>query len=266
MPAAIAIAAHPDDIEFLMAGTLLLMKQAGWDVHYFNLSTGNCGSSTVPAAQLRILRRREAKRAALRLGATWHAPIADDLEILYETPLLRKVAAVVRRVQPTVVLTHAPVDYMEDHVNTCRLAVTAAFARGMPNYRTTPSVKPWAGDVTVYHSMPHGLCDPLGQPVTASMWVNTSSVQDVKREALAEHHSQRAWLDESQGMDSYLQAMDDFGREVGRQSGRFSFAEGWRRHTHLGFCAANADPLQEVLGPNVYSGAKPASKRPGNGR
>jgi len=266
MPAAIAIAAHPDDIEFLMSGTLLLLGQAGWDVHYFNLSSGNCGSSTVSATRLRVLRRQEARRAARRLEATWHAPIADDLEIFYEGPLLRKVAAIVRRVQPTVVLTHAPVDYMEDHVNTCRLAVTGAFARGMPNYRTTPPMKPYAGDVTVYHSMPHGLCDPLGQPVTASMWVNTSAVQTAKREALAEHHSQRAWLDESQGMDSYLQAMDDFGRDVGRQSGRFTFAEGWRRHTHLGFCPADADPLRDVLGSNVYTGRSPGLKRPGNGR
>ncbi|MBL9128817.1 MAG: PIG-L family deacetylase, partial [Verrucomicrobiales bacterium] len=213
MPSAIAIAAHPDDIEFLMAGTLLLLGRAGWDVHYFNLSTGNCGSATIPGPRLKTMRRREARRAAARLGATWHPPIADDLEIFYEDRLLRRVAAVVRRVRPSVVLTHAPVDYMEDHANACRLAVTAAFARGMPNYRTTPAAKPYDGDVTVYHAMPHGLCDPLGQPVHASMYVDTTSVRETKRDALAEHRSQRAWLDESQGMDSYLVAMEDFSRE-----------------------------------------------------
>ena len=31
-PRALAIAAHPDDIEFLMAGTLLRLKEAGWVV------------------------------------------------------------------------------------------------------------------------------------------------------------------------------------------------------------------------------------------
>ena len=41
---ALAMAAHPDDIEFMMAGTLLLLKQAGWETHYLNLSAGNCGS------------------------------------------------------------------------------------------------------------------------------------------------------------------------------------------------------------------------------
>src|SRR4030095_17221643 len=81
---AIAIAAHPDDIEFYMAGTLLLLKAAGWEIHYFNLSTGNCGSVQHDAAATRRIRRREAQRAAKLLGAKWHPPIADDLEIFYD--------------------------------------------------------------------------------------------------------------------------------------------------------------------------------------
>jgi LmbE family N-acetylglucosaminyl deacetylase len=251
MPVALAIAAHPDDIEFLMAGTLVLLREQGWDLHYFNLSTGNCGSSTIPAARLRTMRRREARAAASLIGAHWHAPIAEDLEIFYEESLLRKVAAVVRKARPSILLTHPPVDYMEDHTNTCRLAVTAAFARGMPNYRTNPRVSPWPGEVTVYHAMPHGLSGPLGGAVTASHWVNTTPVQEIKRETLARHRSQRAWLDDSQGMDSYLQTMHDFAAELGRRSGTFAFAEGWQRHSHLGFCARDADPLREALGPNV---------------
>lgn len=248
MPAALAIAAHPDDIEFLMAGTLIRLREAGWETHYFNLSTGNCGSAVHPAGTLRRLRRGEARSAAAALGARWHPPIADDLEIFYEDRLLRRVAAVVRAVAPTILLTHAPVDYMEDHVNTSRLAVTAAFARGMPNYRTRPRRRPVATDVTVYHAMPHGLCGPLGEPVRAGIYIDTTAVQDRKRAALALHVSQRSWLDASQGMDSYLQTMEDFARAVGRQSRRYRYAEGWRRHTHLGFCGVDADPLGEALG------------------
>ncbi len=263
MSSAIAIAAHPDDIEFLMAGTLLLLREAGWDIHYFNLSTGNCGSATIPGARLRTMRRREAQAAAAVLGATWHPPITDDLEIFYEDRLLRRVAAVVRKVRPAIVLTHAPVDYMEDHVNTSRLAVTAAFARGMPNYRTSPRVAPWPGDVTVYHAMPHGLCDPLGNPVRAALYADTSAVHAVKMEALGKHESQRAWLDTSQGMDSYLATMDAFSREVGRQSGAFTHAEGWRRHSTLGFCRPDADPLRQVLGDRVRPAAPAGGTEPG---
>jgi hypothetical protein len=69
-----------------------------------------------------------------------------------------------------------------------------------------------------------------------------------KREALAAHESQKHWLDVSQGMDSYLVSMDEASRAVGRLSGRFEFAEGWRRHLHLGFSASEVDPLQTALG------------------
>jgi len=59
---AIAIAAHPDDIESMMAGTLLLLKRAGYKIHYFNLSTGNCGSVRDSAARTARVRRAESQR------------------------------------------------------------------------------------------------------------------------------------------------------------------------------------------------------------
>ena len=247
MLSAIAIAAHPDDIEFCMAGTLLWLKRAGWEIHYLNLSSGNLGSVDFSAAKTRLVRRVEAKRAAKILGAHYHASLTDDLEILYELKTLRRLATVIRDVKPAVVLTHSPQDYMEDHTNTSRLAVTAAFARGMPNFKTTPQRASISGDVTVYHAMPHGLRDGLRRQIVPGAFVNTTGVHAIKREALAAHVSQKAWLDESQGMDSYLIAMDEMSKAVGKMSRRFKHAEGWRRHLHLGLSATDRDPLAEVL-------------------
>lgn len=247
---AIAIAAHPDDIEFYMAGTLLLLRQAGWETHYLNLSSGNCGSARLNAAATRRLRRAEARRAAGILEARWHASFCHDLEIFYDLRTLRRLAAIVREVKPGVVLTHSPQDYMEDHTNTCRLAVTATFSRGMPNFRTSPARCPAESDVTIYHAMPHGLRDSLRQRVIPGAFVDTTAVQATKRAALAAHASQKGWLDASQGMDSYLRAMDDMSLAVGTMSGRFRHAEGWRRHLHLGFSAGDADPLAAALGRN----------------
>ena len=244
---AFAIAAHPDDIEFYMAGTLLLLKERGWAIHYMTLSSGSCGSTRFSAATVRKIRRSESKAAAKLLDAQYHDSIADDLEILYALPLLRKLAATVRKVQPRIVLTHAPQDYMEDHTNTCRLAVTAAFARGMPNFKTTPKQRTTDGEITIYHAMPHGLRDPLRQPVLPDCFIDTTRVHATKREALAAHRSQKEWLDASQGMDSYLQTMDTLSLELGRMSGRFQHAEGWRRHLHLGFSASDDDPLHDAL-------------------
>src|SRR4029078_1246396 len=133
MKTAIAIAAHPDDIELMMAGTLLLLKKAGYEIHYMNLSSGNVGSIHHNSQTIVKIRLEEAKKAAEILGAHFHPPFCNDLEIFYDITTLRRLAAVVREVKPTIVLTHSPADYMEDHTNTCRLAVTAAFARSMPN-------------------------------------------------------------------------------------------------------------------------------------
>jgi LmbE family N-acetylglucosaminyl deacetylase len=254
MPAALAIFAHPDDIEFVAGGTLLLLREAGWATHSLNLSGGDCGSMTTGPAETRRIRAAEGRAAATILGATFHQSLASDLCIMYEERLLRRLAAVVRRVRPRIVLTHSPDDYMEDHMNTARLAVTAAFARGMPNFTTDPPVEPCAGDVTVYHAMPHGLCDGLRRPVVPDLFVDTTSVQAVKRQALAAHASQQAWLDATQGMNSYLDAGDEAARAIGRMSGRFECAEGWRRHLHLGLSSQDDDPLTVALGPSLTCG------------
>lgn len=248
MPAVLALAAHPDDIEFCMAGTLLRLQSAGWEVHYCNVARGNLGSASLSGPRTAAVRRREAQAAARVLGARWHPPYVDDLGIFYTDDLLRRLAALVRTVMPRVILTHSPQDYMEDHMNTARLAVSAAFSRGMPNYRTRPPRSAVDGPVTIYHALPHGLRDGLRKRVRAGLYVDTTPVHPRKREALACHASQKDWLDRSQGMDSYLLTLDAFSREVGRLSGRFTHAEGWRRHSHLGFCGESDDPLGEALG------------------
>jgi N-acetylglucosamine malate deacetylase 1 len=252
MPSALAIFAHPDDIEFVAAGTLLMLAERGWQIHYFNLCDGCCGSVHLDARTAAAVRLAEARQAASLLGAVFHPPICHDLELTYTVPLLRKVAAVVRESAAEMVLTHSPLDYMEDHMAACRLAVTAAFAQGIPNLETDPPRAAVHQEVTVYHAMPHGLRDPLRQRVRAGSYVDTGSVHELKRVGLAAHASQKDWLDASQGMDSYLDAMDGMSRDVGRLSGRFQHAEGWRRHLHLGLGKEDADPLKDALGAGCH--------------
>jgi LmbE family N-acetylglucosaminyl deacetylase len=245
---AIAIFAHPDDIEFVAAGTLLRLKAAGWAIHYMNVSRGNCGSVEHDSDTTARIRLEEGRQAAAILGAEFHEPIANDMEIVYTPETMRKVTAAIRRSRASIVLTHSPQDYMEDHQNVCRLAVSAAFCHAMPNWESDPPTPTYGGDVTVYHAMPHGLCDPMRRAVVAGSYVDTTAVHGQKREALATHVSQKYWLDVSQGMDSYLVSMDQVSAKVGVLSGHFQYAEGWRRHLHLGYSAADIDPMKDALG------------------
>jgi LmbE family N-acetylglucosaminyl deacetylase len=247
-PAVLAIGAHPDDIEFLMAGTLILLKNAGWDLHYTNIANGNCGTENEESEQIIAVRRQESLDACKLMGARYYESITNDLEIYHTTEVVAKVVAVVRRVCPRILLLMSPTDYMEDHMNACRIGVTAAFARGMRNARCDPPVRPISDDVTVYHAQPIGLRDPLRRSVRAGQYVDIGSVMDTKRKMLAAHRSQKEWLDVSQGLDSYLDTMETLSRQVGEMSGVFEYAEGWRRHLNLGFSASEQDPLSEILG------------------
>jgi N-acetylglucosamine malate deacetylase 1 len=246
-PRVFALAAHPDDIEFQMAGTLILLGRMGYELHYMNIANGSCGTTEYSKAEIIAIRRAEAQAAAASIGAVFHESLVDDLEIYYEPGLLAQVAAVMRAVAPQILLLQSPQDYMEDHQNAARLGVTAAFTREMPNFATYPARRPTAQPVTVYHAQPHGNRDGLRQLVRPDLYVNITAVMTEKRAMLAHHASQKTWLDRSQAMDAYLNVMADHSSAVGQMSGEFPFAEGWRRRLHYGFCEQTADPLASAL-------------------
>ncbi len=252
----LAVGAHPDDIEFMMVGTLILLGQVGYELHYMNVANGSCGTDQHDVATIVTMRRQESMNAAAYIGARYHESLVNDLEIFYEQPLLQQLGAVVREVAPEIILTHAPWEYMEDHTNTCRLVQTAAFARGMRNFPVVPPRPPVQQPVTLYHALPYGLRDPLGRQVHPGMFVDISEVLAAKREMLALHTSQKTWLDVSQGVDAYLNTMEAMCRKVGRMSGRFMYAEGWTRHLPLGYGPADADPLREALSPSLWHKVK----------
>lgn len=250
-PVAFAVGAHPDDIEFMMGGTLLLLGEAGYETHYMNIANGSMGTAVDTRETIIEKRTAESRDAAHALGAIFHEPIVDDLDIFYDRTQCRQLCAVIREIKPVIMLVQSPQDYMEDHMNACRLAVSAAFYRGMLNYKTDPPRPPIAETVTLYHALPYGLRDALRKRVHAGQYVDVGSVLDRKRDALACHKSQKEWLDTSQGLDSYLTTLEDMSREVGSMSGQFEYAEGWRRHLHLGFCGKDDDPLTDALGSRI---------------
>ncbi len=54
---AFALAAHPDDIEFLMAGTLILLRRAGYQIHTMTIANGSCGTAHQSRAEIVHIRR-----------------------------------------------------------------------------------------------------------------------------------------------------------------------------------------------------------------
>lgn len=247
----LAAAAHPDDIEFMMAGTLLHLRGAGASIHYLNIANGCQGTERHAREEIISIRLREGRRAAELLGAEFHPPLANDLEVFYEQRLIKRLASIVRAVRPQILLLQSPNDYMEDHMNSARLMVTAAFARSMVNFETTPARDPWKGDLAIYHAMPYGLQGALREEINPHLFIDVTSQASAKRALLECHQSQQQWLAGSQGLNDYLRTMMAMDEEMGRRSGCFPMAEGWRRHSHLGFGSPDYDPLKEILPQNI---------------
>lgn len=243
-----ALGCHPDDIEFQMGGTLLHLKDRGCEIHYMTLANGSCGTAVDDREAIIRIRREEARRAATLLGATFHEALVDDLDVFYAPELVARAAAVVREVAPDILLTQPLEDYMEDHMITGRIASTAAFVRGMRNFVTRPPVPPVEKDVTLYHAQPTDNRTRMRRLVRPELCVDVSAVLPRKRELLAQHASQKDWLDRSQGFDSYLNASRDRDAALGGISGFFSHAEGWRRHLHIGYSGREINPLADLLG------------------
>ena len=97
--AALAVGAHPDDVEFMSAGTLALLKDAGYEPHILTVGNGSCGTAEHTADEIIEIRRGEAQAAAALMGAVYHPGLANDIEIYYEDPLPHRVTASVREVQ-----------------------------------------------------------------------------------------------------------------------------------------------------------------------
>src|SRR5580704_11165965 len=132
---ALSVLAHPDDAEFLCAGTLIrLAQERGWQIHIASMTPGDCGSAELPPEEIARIRREEGGRAAGRIGASYHCLEERDLLIFYNERSLECVTRLIRQVRPRLVFTHSPADYMLDHEMTSTVVRAAAFGAPIPNF------------------------------------------------------------------------------------------------------------------------------------
>jgi N-acetylglucosamine malate deacetylase 1 len=232
----LAIGAHPDDVEIMCSGTLFALHQLGHEVHVASLTLGDCGSVELSAEEIRGIRHREAVKACEVLGATYHHAGFDDLCIFNDDNSNRRVTALLRKVDPSLVITHSPNDYMSDHELTSLLARNACFYASIPNYET----KGRGGDCALkipylYYAQPIEGIDILGKKVTPQFYVDISAVMEQKLEMLACHESQRNWLRAHHGMDEYIESVRRLNTSMGQRASivsgrRISYAEAFRQH------------------------------------
>jgi N-acetylglucosamine malate deacetylase 1 len=135
----LAFGAHPDDVEFGCGGIVASETRAGRKAHFVVCSRGESASSGTPSR-----RAAEARKAAAILGATIEFVLLGGDASLEATPAhALKLAAVIRRVRPGVVLAPSLVENQHpDHPRLGRIVRDAArIARygGVAGLRARPA-------------------------------------------------------------------------------------------------------------------------------
>jgi N-acetylglucosamine malate deacetylase 1 len=239
--------AHPDDAEFLCAGTLLHLADRGAKIHLASMTAGDCGSMELPGPTIAEIRIREAQNSGRLIGAPYSCMEQKDLQVFYDRRTLSKVMELVRLADPQMVFTHSPQDYMVDHEVTSRLAQTACFGASAPNFRTGTwgSAKPLRHVPHLYYAQPFGGRDILGAQVPSRIFVDISSTLERKGKMLACHKSQAAFLKAQQGIGNLEGMLRQMGSSAGARVG-WALAEGFRQHLGQGFPQDNL--LARTLG------------------
>ncbi|MET7470882.1 PIG-L deacetylase family protein [Micromonospora sp. NPDC005222] len=104
---ALAVVAHPDDLEFGAAAAVARWTGQGKEVVYCLLTSGEAGIDGMPPERARVVREEEQRASAAVVGvsAAEFLGLPDGL-LEYGVPLRRAIAEVVRRHRPDVVLTN----------------------------------------------------------------------------------------------------------------------------------------------------------------
>jgi 4-oxalomesaconate hydratase len=156
----LVVSAHAADFVWRAGGYLARAVQRGGTGHVVCLSFGERGESQglwrrpdMTLERVKQIRRDEASRAAEALGAEIEFFDAGDYPLVDSVELLQQLARLMRRLQPSIVLTHAVVDpYNPDHGLAADLTIRARAVAQAAGYRHD---EPPLGAPPVFRYEPH---------------------------------------------------------------------------------------------------------------
>ena len=188
------IAAHPDDIEFVTAGTAAKWARAGATVRYILVTSGDAGSHEPGITREEVARIRESEqRAAARIAGVDEVVFLGyhDGEVELSLALRRDLVREIRRFKPDTVVCSDPT----------RVFVGNAYVNH-PDHRAVgqaalDAIAPAASMPLVFGELreegfePHRVKEILvASSPDPDTWIDITDTMDLKIEALRQHASQ----------------------------------------------------------------------------
>lgn len=220
----LVIQAHPDDAEFMCAGTVAKWVQEGAEAHYCSITSGDKGTAdpAMSAPEIATTREREQRNACAVLGVKSVTFLGYlDATLVPDLALRRELTRVIRRIKPDVLICQDPTmrfsgqRYINhpDHIAAGDAALAAVFPSAR-DHKTFPEL------------LEEGLEPHITPEIyifgarEADVWVDISSSIDIKIAALKEHKSQVGGGDPTERMYEWARETasqhpdtpDDFGK------------------------------------------------------
>ena len=231
----LAIGAHPDDLEFMCAGTLLKCRDRGDNIFVALTTSGNTGSNTIPTKEENAaIREAEQLECCRHYGAQTMFLRFDDEGLLDTAETRRAVLNAIRWADPDLILCNPPWDPSPDHGMTGKLVTEVLLSVGgklhpsdYPPLEKMPSVFFYNGD--------------LSQDIVPDIFVDITDVIEEKRQLCLTHRSQFSWIADVRGSTDNEEARRYFS-ELCMTRSRFGgmqadcmYAEGFIAHLILGY-------------------------------
>ena len=194
----LVVVAHPDDIDFAIAGTAAVLTAAGTKVTYALCTSGEAGiPEEMDRADLAQTREREQRAAAAQVGVTDVRFLGQPDGHLEANLELRKVISrVIRQVKPNVVITQSPERRYErifashpDHLACAEATISAVY----PDARNPHAHVELMAEGHEPHAVDWVW---ITQGRGSNLAVNITDVMDKKVAALSSHASQVEWIED----------------------------------------------------------------------
>ena len=193
----LVIAAHPDDAEISVGGTLLKLAAAGKKTGVVDVTRGELGTRGTAED-----RAQESSRASELLGLSFrHNLDAGDGRVVVTPELRERLASIIRENAPELVLCHHTEDLHPDHAASGRLAREAWYLAGLGRLAEQAGGAPAHRPQRIYEFLGHVPFDP-------TVVVDIGSVWEEKVALVQTYASQLAPSDDSDGGEHLLFGAD----------------------------------------------------------
>jgi N-acetylglucosamine malate deacetylase 1 len=238
----LAIAAHPDDVELSVGGTLLKLAAQGYRTGALDLTRGEAGTRGTPEQ-----RALEAERAAEILGLSVRENLdLGDAHIWVNEESRVKLVRMLRRLRPRLVLAQHWEDPHPDHAHGAQLVREACHIAGLAKYDADAGLERWRPSCVAHYLFTRTIAPTFIVDITAeteSKWAairaHASQFFNPTSNELQSRVSTEGFMREVEARDRY------FGALIGVEHGEAFFVRE----------ALNVDDPVALLTPsmNMYS-------------